>query len=126
MDDLLLCDATDQLAALRASRVSACELFRATLDRTDRLDPSVNSVVVRDADRAMAEALAIDEARARGDPLGPLAGLPMTVKDIFDIEGLPASVGMKSLLGRPARDAEAVARVRAAGAVVWGRTNVPA
>ena len=52
-----------------------------------------------------------------------LAGLPMTVKDIFDIEGLPASVGMKSRLGRPAKDAEVVSRARAAGAIVWGQTR---
>jgi len=126
MDDLLLSDATEQLDALQTRRISAAELLLATLDRTDRLDPSINSVVARDADRAMADALAIDQARARGEVLGALAGLPMTVKDIFDIEGLPASVGMMPLLGRTAHDAEAVARVRAAGAVVWGHTNVPA
>jgi len=126
MDDLLLSDATEQLVALQARQISACELLRITLDRTDRLDSSINAVVARDVDRAIANALAIDQARAQGEALGALAGLPMTVKDIFDIEGLPASVGMKSGLGRTAHDAEAVARVRAAGAVVWGQTNVPA
>jgi amidase len=126
MDDILLSDATDQLAALRAGRISARELLRAALERTDRLDPQINAVVARDADRARAEADAVDTARARGDALGPLAGLPMTVKDMFDIEGLPASLGTKALLGRAARDAAAVARVRAAGAIVWGQTNVPA
>jgi amidase len=126
MEAILLSDATEQLAALRARQVSARALLQAALDRTDRLDRSVNAVVARDADRAMVDALAIDNARARGAALGPLAGLPMTVKDIFDIEGLPASVGMRSRLGRMAHDADAVARVRAAGAVVWGQTNVPA
>jgi len=126
MDEVLLGDATDQLAALRAGRIGARELLQATVDRTDRLNPSINAVVARDAERAIADADAIDEARARGDPLGSLAGLPMTVKDIFDIEGLPASVGMKSLLGRDAKDAVAVARARAAGALIWGHTNVPA
>lgn len=126
MDKILLSDATDQLAALAAGRVSACELLLAAMQRTERLDPTINAVVARDAERALADARAIDEARARGDTLGSLAGLPMTVKDIFDIDGLPASTGMKALLGRTARDAEAVARVRAAGAVVWGQTNVPA
>ena len=126
MDDILLSDATDQLAALAGGHVSARELLAAALERVDRLNPQINAVVARDAERAMADALAADEARSRGEPLGPLAGLPMTVKDIFDIDGLPASTGMKSLLGRTARDAEAVSRVRAAGAVVWGQTNVPA
>jgi amidase len=126
LDDILLGDATDQLAALQAGRVSARELLQAVLERTDRLNPIVNAVVARDADRAMSDATAVDAARARGEPVGPLAGLPMTVKDIFDIDGLPASTGMKSLLGREAVDSEAVARVRAAGALVWGHTNVPA
>jgi amidase len=126
MDRILLSDATDQLAALQSGNVSASALLKAALERTDRLDRDVNAVVARDAKRALADASAIDEARARGEALGPLAGLPMTVKDIFDIEGLPASAGMKSLLGRPAKDACVVAQVRAAGALVWGHTNVPA
>jgi len=124
MEDLLLSDAIDQLAALGEGRVSARELLAAVLDRVRRLDPQINAVVAGDVDRAMVEARGVDEARSRGEALGPLAGLPMTVKDTFDIEGMPASAGMKSLLGRVTRDAEAVARVRAAGAVVWGHTNV--
>jgi amidase len=125
MDDILQSDATEQLTALEAGRVSARELLQAVFERTDQLNPVINAVVARDAERAMSDAAAVDAARARGEALGVLAGLPMTVKDIFDIEGLPASVGMKSRLGRPAKDAEAVARVRAAGALVWGHTNVP-
>lgn len=124
-DDFLLADATDQLAALAASRVGAVELLTATLERVERLNTRINAVVARDVDRAMGEARAVDAARARGNATGPLAGLPMTVKDTFDIEGLPASAGMKALLGRTATDAEAVARVRAAGAIVWGQTNTP-
>ncbi len=126
MDEILLSDATDQLAALRGGKIGARELLEAALARTDRLDLHINAVVARDAERALAEADAIDAARARGETLGALAGLPMTVKDIFDVEGLPASLGMKGLLARTAHDAEAVARVRKAGAVVWGQTNVPA
>ena len=125
MESLLLSDATDQLAALGNGSVSARELLASVLERVHRLDPQINAVVASDTDRAMDEARAVDEARSRGEPLGPLAGLPMTVKDIFDIEGLPASAGMKSLLDRVTKDAEAVARVRKAGAVVWGHTNVP-
>jgi len=125
MDDILLRDATDQLAALGAGLVSARELLAAALERVDRLNPQINAVIACDPDRAMAEASAMDEARSRGEPPGPLAGLPMTVKDIFDIEGMPASAGMKSLLGRVTKDAEVVARARSAGAVVWGHTNVP-
>lgn len=126
MDDILQSDATEQLAALSTRRVSASELLQAVFERTDRLNPLINAVVSRDAERAMSDAIAIDAARARGETLGVLAGLPMTVKDIFDVEGLPASDGMKSLLDRRANDADAVARVRSAGALVWGHTNVPA
>ena len=125
-DDLLLVDATDQLAALKAGRIGAVELLTATLARVDRLNPTINAVVARDVERAMAEARAVDAARVRGAALGPLAGLPMTVKDMFDIDGLPASLGTKALLGRTATDAEAIARIRAAGVIVWGQTNVPA
>ena len=126
MDDILQSDATEQLTALEAGRVSASELLQAVFDRADQFNPVINAVVARDVERAISEAAAVDAARGRGQALGVLAGLPMTVKDIFDIEGLPASVGVKSLLGRPAKDAEAVARVRAAGALIWGHTNVPA
>ncbi len=126
MDDILESDATEQIAALATRRVSASELLQAVFDRADQFNPFINAVVARDAKRAIADAAAVDAARARGDAQGVLAGLPMTVKDIFDIEGLPASDGMKSLLGRDATDADAVARVRAAGALVWGHTNVPA
>ena len=126
MQDILARDAVDQLAALRAGEVGAVELLTAVLDRVDRLNPQINAVVTRDVARAITEAKAVDAARSRGDALGPLAGLPMTVKDNFDIEGLPASLGLQANLGRTVKDADAVARVRAAGAVVWGQTNVPA
>jgi amidase len=125
-DDLLFADATDQLAALGAGQIGAVELLTAALARVERLNPRINAVVTRDVERAMGEARAVDAARSRGAALGPLAGLPMTVKDNFDIEGLPASLGLKANLGRTVQDAYAVARVRAAGAIVWGQTNVPA
>ena len=120
MTDWLSCDATAQLAALTAGRISARDLLAASLARADAVAGPVNAVVARDAGRAAADALRIDEARARGAPLGPLAGLPMTVKDTLDVEGLPGSAGMAALLGRPAKDAAVVAQARAAGAIVWG------
>jgi amidase len=123
--DLLASDATDQLAALRSGCVTAVELLGASLERVERLDARINAVVARDVDRAMAEARASDAARARGEATGPLAGFPMTVKCVLDIEGLPASAGIKALLNRKSVDAEVVSRLRAAGAIVWGHTNVP-
>src|SRR5262249_55142519 len=118
-------DATDQLQALATLRISARELLEASVVRTDRLNPKLNAVVSRDLDRAYARARMIDERRARGETLGLLGGLPMTVKDTFDVEGLPASAGIKALLDRTAEDAAVVARVRSADAIVWGKTNTP-
>jgi amidase len=118
-------DATAQIEALAARRISARELLDAAVARADAVDPQINAVVARDLDRARADAARLDDARARGEALGPLAGLPMTVKDTLDVEGLPASAGMPPLLNRTARDAAVVARARAAGAVIWGKTNTP-
>src|SRR5262249_36306112 len=103
--DILSLDATDQLQALAALRISARELLDASVVRMDRLNPKLNAVVSRDLDRAHASARMIDGRRARGETLGLLGGLPMTVKDTFDVEGLPASAGMKALLDRAAEDA---------------------
>src|SRR5215467_1184493 len=85
--DILSLDATDQLQALAALRISARELLEASVVRMDRLNPKLNAVVSRDLDRAYASVQMIDERRARGEPLGLLGGLPMTVKDTFDVEG---------------------------------------
>jgi amidase len=123
--DILSLDATDQLQALAALQISSRELLEASVVRMDRLNPKLNVVVSRDLDGAYARARMIDERRARGEPLGLLGGLPMTVKDTFDVEGLPASAGVKALLNRTAEDAAVVARVRSAGAIVWGKTNTP-
>ena len=125
MKDILSQDATDQLKALAALQISARELLEASVVRVDRLNPKLNAVVSRDLDRAYASARIIDERRARGESLGLLGGLPMTVKDTFDVEGLPASAGMKTLLDRTAEDAAVVAHVRLADAIVWGKTNTP-
>ncbi|MCA6320123.1 MAG: amidase [Phenylobacterium sp.] len=125
MADFLDRDATDQLAALRSGDISARELLLAAVERAERT-ADVNAVVSRDVERALREAKLVDEKRARGDEVGMLAGLPMTVKDTLDVEGLPGSAGLKTLLNRKAVDACVVERVRKAGAIVWGKTNTPA
>lgn len=119
--------AGQMLAGLAARRIGAVELLELHLAREARTHAAVNAVVRQDVERARAEARAIDEARARGETLGPLAGLPMTVKDAFDIGGMPAHSGNPALAGRApdCPDAPAVARLRSAGAVIWGKTNVP-
>jgi len=125
MEELLRRDATDQLAALNSKRVSALELLKASLARHEQTHARLNAVVAVDLERALERARAIDDLRARGEPVGLLAGLPMTVKDTLDVVGLPASSGLKHLRTRQAEDASAVAAAKQDGAVIWGKTNTP-
>ncbi|MFC3080626.1 amidase family protein [Phenylobacterium terrae] len=125
MADLLARDATAQIAALQAKAVSAVELLQAAVARHEATHGELNAVVATGVERALLQAKAIDELRVRGESLGPLAGLPMTVKDTFDVAGLAASSGLAELRRRQAHDAAAVAGARRGGAVIWGKTNVP-
>ena len=124
-DALLALDATAQLSALSAGRVGALELLEASLNHSAEVNGPLNAVVAEDLLRARERARAIDDHRAKGDPLGPLAGLPMTIKDTFDVEGLTALSGLEALRRGRRPDAVVVAHVRRAGAVIWGKTNVP-
>ena len=124
MRDILFRDGADQLNALVKKQISSRELLEASVARSDALHARLNAVVSHDLDRAYTEAHRLDDRRARGEPLGPLAGLPMTVKDHFDVVGLPASFGgIESLLKRTVTDADVVGKAREAGAIVWGKTN---
>jgi amidase len=124
-DSLLEQDATAQLAALAAKRVSAVELLKAALARHADTHAALNAVVAADPERAIEQARAVDDARTRGEAVGPLAGLPMTIKDTFDVAGMAASSGLPALRRRMVGDAAAPAAARQAGAVIWGKTNVP-
>lgn len=113
---------TQTLAHLRAGRIGAVELLDHMLERHDRLNPAINAVVTADPDAARAAARAADNRRGGGR----LAGLPMTVKESFDTVGFATTSGIPPLAGnRPGQDALAVARLRAEGAVIWGKTNLP-
>ncbi|MGZ3377788.1 MAG: amidase family protein [Phenylobacterium sp.] len=126
MDDhLLKLDATEQLALLGKKKVSAVELLKASLARHEKTHAALNAVVAVDLERALTHAKALDEQRAKGETLGLLAGLPMTVKDTFDVVGLPASSGLKHYRQRQAEDAAAVRLAKHAGVVIWGKTNTP-
>ncbi len=125
MPGILSLDASGQIAALEGGRIGALELLEACVKRNEEVRGRINAVVSQDLERARARARAVDDLRAKGDPVGPLAGLPMTVKDTFDVEGLPASSGLENLLHRRARDAAAVGQVKRSGAVIWGKTNTP-
>jgi amidase len=115
------------LEQLEARRISARELLHAHVARQERLATKINAVVMTDLDRAHGDAIAVDDARTTGKDVGILAGLPITVKDGFDVEHMPASAGNPALAGRDKNcvDAELVRRARRAGAVVWGKSNVP-
>lgn len=123
--DLLDQDATAQLQALAQKRISSVELLKAALARHAETHAILNAVVAADPERALERARALDDGRARGETMGPLAGLPMTIKDTFDVAGLAASSGLAPLRRRQAEDAVAVSHARHAGAVIWGKTNVP-
>lgn len=123
--ELLDQDATALLLALTAKRVSAVELLKAALARHAETHATLNAVVTADPERALERANAIDDARVRGESMGPLAGLPMTVKDTFDVAGMAASSGLPEYRRRMTGDATAVGHARQAGVVVWGKTNVP-
>jgi len=122
----LYATARGMLADLNARRVSARELLDAHAARGEALARTINAVTERDLDRARKDAAAIDNARAKGRAVGVLAGLPMTIKDGLDVEGLPAVVGARGFTGRSkdCEDADVVAAARRAGAVIWGKTNV--
>jgi amidase len=125
MEQILTFDATGQLAALSAGRIGALELLEAHHRRYEAVNGPVNAVVATDMARARERARAIDDQRAKGASLGALAGLPMTIKDTFDVEGMPASSGLDAFRRGKRPDAVCVAHARAAGAVVWGKTNTP-
>jgi amidase len=117
--------ATEMLAALRAGQLSAVELLDLHVERIERLNPRLNVVVVKDYQAAGETARAADEARARGDAR-PLLGLPITIKDCIDVAGLPGTAGALEFADRrPDEDGPVAARLRAAGAVIVGKTNVP-
>ena len=118
--------ATEAAAALRAKRVSSLELTRQALDRIDRLNPQLNALVQVFRDQALARAREADAAAARDQWWGPLHGVPVTAKESFGIAGAPATAGAPFLRNNvPGQDSIPVARLRRAGAVLLGSTNVP-
>src|SRR5262245_48779585 len=114
------------MGLLERREVSSRELVQLYLDRVERVNPSVNAALTLDAERALQRAAAADEARAKGQEWGPLHGLAITVKDVFETAGLRTTVGDPEYTDYvPDRDAVLVARLKAAGAVIFGKTNTP-
>lgn len=125
MTDLTRLTATRLAEMIAAGEVSAVEVTQAHLDRIAATDERVHAFLHVDAQGALAAAEAVDAARAEGRPLGPLAGVPVAVKDVFATRGTPTTCGSKMLEGWiPPYDATVVARLRDAGLVVLGKTNL--
>lgn len=125
-NDLAWLPATEQLAALNAREASSVELVDLYLSRISTHNRSLNAIVTVDPDGARNAAAEADAARSRGEDLGPLHGLPITVKDSYETAGMHTVCGRPDLADYvPTQDAEAVARLRRAGAIIVGKTNIP-
>ncbi|HTS78385.1 MAG TPA: amidase [Bryobacteraceae bacterium] len=126
MNDLVFRSAASMAAAIRSREISSRELMDAHLEHIERVNPPLNAVVRVLGERARAEARAADEALARGEAKGPFHGVPMSVKDAWEVAGVPSTGGT---LGRAnyiaSRDATVIARMRAAGAIPIAMTNLP-
>jgi 1-carboxybiuret hydrolase len=124
--DLAWVPAGEIAAAVAAGRASAAEVIDGALARIATRDRAFNAFTAVLADRARAKARALDAARAKGEPLGPLAGVPFAVKNLFDVAGLPTLAGSKINRERApaARDATLIERLEAAGAVLVGALNM--
>lgn len=116
----------DTAAAIARGDVSSAELLEATLARIERLDGPINAIVRLDSERAMAAARRADDAVAAGEDLPPLHGVPISIKDSFQTEGLITTSGAPELADFvPSTDANPVRRYRDAGAVIFAKTNLP-
>ncbi|HKS47897.1 MAG TPA: amidase [Amycolatopsis sp.] len=126
MTDVCFLTALELRAALGAGELSAREVVRAHLDRIDQVNPEVNAIVTLVADRALAEAEAADERAAAGAELPPLHGIPAAHKDLHDTAGIRTTYGSPRYADHvPDRDALIIERMRAAGVISLGKTNVP-
>ncbi|WP_284455152.1 amidase [Alloalcanivorax xenomutans] len=118
---------TELARRIREGELTSSEALEYFIARVEKLDPPLNAVVVRRFDEARQRAREADEALARGEHWGPLHGVPMTVKETFEVAGWPTTAGVTDLAGHvPRQDADAIERLRAAGAVLFGKTNIPA
>lgn len=124
--DLWRMSALELAEAIRSRQASSREVIEAHLRRIEDVNPSVNAVTVVLAERALEEASTADGAAVGGDELPPFHGVPFTIKENIDLTGSPTTHGLKALAGAyPGQDAPAVERMRAAGAIPIGRTNLP-
>lgn len=123
--DLIYSDATELAELIRAGKVSSVEVVQAHLDRIQAVDPKLNAIVTL-VDGVLDAAKAADQALSAGDEIGPLHGVPFTVKDSFDTAGVLTQRGSPIFKGRvPDTDATSVARIKKAGGILLAKTNLP-
>ncbi|MEJ8573606.1 amidase [Microbaculum marinum] len=125
-DEYVTLTAAEIAGEVAAGRVSARAVTDLALTRIEATEPEANAFILVDADGARAAAGEVDRRLAAGEPVGPLAGVPVSVKDLTHVAGMPTSFGSKAYAGTPApADAIPVARLRAADAVIVGKTTTP-
>lgn len=123
--DLVRGNASELAVALARQEISSEELTRACLDRIEAVDDQVHAFLYVDREGALAQARSVDSRRASGEQLGPLAGVPLALKDVLAMKGVPTTCGSKVLEGwRPPYDSTVVQRLRAADIVILGKTNM--
>jgi amidase len=126
VDPVYYQSASELTSALRRGDITSTKLLDIYLERIKRYNGKINAVVAMDVDAARARATQADKALAQGQIWGPLHGLPMTVKDVYEVVGMPATSGNPALKNHmPKRNAIAVQRLIDAGAIVFGKTNTP-
>ncbi|HJN93486.1 MAG TPA: amidase family protein, partial [Dehalococcoidia bacterium] len=125
-DSPALWSATRQAEAIRRGELRSLDLLGEYIERIERINPALNAVTTTNFDAARVAAKEADDAVRRGDALGPLHGLPVTIKDALETDGIRSTGGAVELRDNvPTRDAPTVAAVKAAGAIVMGKTNLP-
>jgi Asp-tRNA(Asn)/Glu-tRNA(Gln) amidotransferase A subunit family amidase len=126
MSEITFLSAVSMAEQIRQKKLSPVELVEAHLARIERLNPKLNAFVQVDADGALRQARAAEDAVARGEKLGPLHGVPVSIKSSIEVNGLRCEAGTKLRAGFVAKqDAPLVSRLRKAGAIILGTTNAP-
>ncbi len=123
--ELLLRPLSELSRLLDRREISSEELVRATIDRTEPIEKDLNSYITFLPEKALEAARVRDRERSRGEVKGPLHGIPVSLKDVFDTAGIPSTAGARFLAGRvPSADAEVTRRLERAGAVLMGKSNL--
>ena len=126
MQNLTYRSATQLTEDIRERRISCTDLLEAFIENVEKKNPALNAVVATDYETARERAKAADQDLQKGETWGPLHGLPMTVKDTFEVAGMPTVAGLPVLKDYvPGQNADAVQSLVDAGAIIFGKTNVP-